>query len=292
MEDSKQHSSSVQSVDRTLILLDHLAAAGKSCSIKYLSECTGLHKATVHRLLQTLVKHNYVRQDPATEEYSLGYHILSLSSKLINTLDIHSIARPYLQALCNEVGQAVQLSVLQGTEAIFIDRVDNPTQTIRMYSQIGKSIPAYCSSSGKALLAWQSNAVLSDLLMKIDFVPHTKTTIRTRDELLDALIDIKTKGYATDWFEHEDGIFCVAAPIFDNSSQIIAAIAIAGTIFHLNPERIIHYTRLVNHNAALISREFGCTLYPAPYSLSSAQRDAQKLAALLQSFGFPSPTSL
>ena len=281
IERTNNSSGSVQSVDRALLLLDILAVAGGECSIKYLSEKSGLHKSTVYRLLQTLVQHNYVRQNEETEEYCLGYQILSLSSKMINTLDIRKVARPYLQDLCTRVGQVVQLSVLQGKDAIFIDKVEPPDQSIRMYSEIGKSIPVYCSSSGKVLLAWQKPAVINWMLGEIEFQSFTKTTITDAETLRCALEEVREEGFGTDWFEHEEGIFCVAAPVFDIRNHVVAAIGIAGTILQLSPKQVVQYAQLVSEKANCISRELGCIQPPAIFRIDRAQADVAVLTDIV-----------
>lgn len=272
----------VQSVERTLLLLEQMSENSDGCSIKYLSETTGLHKSTVHRLLQTLVQYNYARQDPETEHYYLGFRILNLSTKLLNELDIITVAKPYLRSISRETGQVVQLSIPQEENAVFVDKVENPDQPVRMYSQIGKAIPMYCSSSGKALLAWQTEERIRMIIGNMEFTAFTRNTIPNAETLFQELIQIRQKGYATDWFEHEENIFCVAAPIMDATGQSVAAICIAGTVLQISPDQIVEYAQIINQNAFLISQQMGCIQYPAIFNKCLAKEDAQRVKAYLQ----------
>ncbi len=265
----------VQSLERALILLEKLAENPDGCSIKFLSEQTSLHKSTVHRLLHTLVNYGYVYQAETSERYHLGLKILSLSNGLLESLDVRSIARPFLEQLCQATGEAVHLSIQNDAFAVFIDKVENPNRTIRMYSQIGKTIPLYCSSSGKAILAWMPESKIRKLVGNGPFKRYTKNTITDLETLLTQLNNVRNQGYATDWFEHEDSIFCVASPVFDSTNQVVAAVSIAGTILQLNPERFLEYCAQVNKTTKLISARLGCSTYPAMFNPRQMEWDDQ-----------------
>ncbi|MGE5614314.1 MAG: IclR family transcriptional regulator [Bacillota bacterium] len=267
--------SNVQSLERALAILDKLSEKPNGCSIKYLSEATKLNKSTVHRLLHTLIKCGYARQDAKSDLYYLGMRILELSSNMIHNTDIVHIAKPFIRNLCHETGQVIQLTIRSDNYAVFIDKVENPRQVVRMYSQIGKSIPVYCSSSGKALLAWEPDEEILNVINSIEFVQYTDTTICNKESLLNQLQDIRKKGYATDWFEHEEDICCIAAPIFNSNNQTVAAICLAGTMLQINSSVLANYACKVNETARLISRELGCLNYPAVFDQKMAEKDAE-----------------
>lgn len=261
-----QVSGNVQSLERAFILLEVLAANSEGCSIKHLSGETGLHKSTVHRLLQTLMSFGYVRQEKSTERYHLGMAILSLSGALLDGLDIRTAARPLMQELCQKTGETVNLSVLSSSFAVFVDKVGNPNRTIQVYSQIGKSVPIYCSSSGKALLAWLPEEQAHTLLGEGPFRRYTPDTITDPEVLFEQLKVIRASGYAVDWAEVEENVFCVAAPIFDRFEQVVAAISISGTTLNVVPEAVLSLCKQINRTARLVSERLGCAHSPAVFN--------------------------
>jgi IclR family KDG regulon transcriptional repressor len=253
----------VQTLIRALTLIEILSDKPEGCRIKCLSEKAELNKSTVHRLLQTLVHLGYVEQKEENEQYRLGVKILALSSKWLESLDLRTIARKHLKKLCNDTGESIQLSVRNASNAVFIDKIENPDRYIRMYSQVGKSIPLYCSSSGKALLAWLTNKKILSIMKDVEFIQFTQYTIINIHALIEQLQNVRQQGYAVDWLEHDPSVFCVACPIFDNSNSPIAAISIAATILHTNPEKIPTYAKEVQKAAMAVSQSMGCIDYEA-----------------------------
>lgn len=270
----------VQSLERALNIMDVLSTKSEGYSIKDLSADTGLNKSTVHRLLQTLRAHGYVYQDRQTEEYHLGYKILELSAHVMESFDIRSIARPLLEELCASTREAVHLSVLDDLDTIYIDKIDNAQRTIRMYSQIGKRIPVYCSATGKALLSLMGPSQLGQLVSRISFERKTNNTITCADDLFAELADVRKHGYAVDWFEHEDSIFCVAAPIFDREKKSIAAISVSAAIWDLSMELFFKMSEQVYLSAKRISKYLGCGDYPLVFL--PRPKDQERIAASLR----------
>lgn len=255
--------STVQSLERALVLLDKLAEKSESCSIKELSELTKLNKSTIHRLLHTLMSYDYVRQDTVSERYYLGYKPLILSGTILEKLDVREVARPHLKELCNISGKTAHMFVRNGAYAVYVEKLENPDLSIRMYSQIGKRIPLYCSAGGKALLAWMNEEDIKQIVGELPMVQHTKNTITDISKLLEELERVRNQGYAVDWYEHEDNVFCIAAPVFRNTNVPIASIGIAGTVLDIgNPSSFLDCCKYVNNAARQISIEIGCAHYP------------------------------
>lgn len=276
MEDKINFKQGVQTVERALKIFEMLnEKCSDGCSIKFLSDVTSLHKSTVHRLLHTLIDLGYAYQDNKSELYYPSLKILEMSTRLLSEMDIIAISKPFLKSICNETSQVIQLSIQNNDNAIFIDKVENPNQSVRMYSQIGKAIPVYCSSSGKALLAWKSDEYIRSLISYLDFKTFTSTTVKDGKELLAQLNDTRAKGYATDMFEHEENICCLAAPIINSQGKVIAAVSIASTILQITPSNYIHFAVKINETAYLISKQLGCQNYPAVFSQILAKKDAE-----------------
>jgi DNA-binding IclR family transcriptional regulator len=141
-------------------------------------------------------------------------------------------------------------------EVVYVEKIDS-YQTLRMYSQIGRRSPMYCTGLGKALLAYLAPHELKVFLKRKELHRHTEHTLTTSKALLAELEQIREQGYALDNEEHEEGIRCVAAPVFGFRGQAVAAISVAGPTLRLNDEKIAYLIPLVREAAADISARLG-----------------------------------
>ena len=268
----------VQSLERALDLIDSLSGNGNGCSIKELTEITGLNKTTVHRLLQTLRVHGYVTQNAETEKYLLGSKILELSANMLENLDLRQIAHPELELLCKQTQDTVHMSLLDDMHAVYVDKVDSTLRAYRMYSRIGKQIPLDCSSVGKTLIAWKNDDELKSVVHRLDYQKMTETTIVTPKDMYQELVDIREHGYAIDNFEHEDNIFCVAAPVFDRNHKVAAAVSVSTVAFSFEPGLIENVLQPLYNCVSVISKYLGCDSYPA------FRRPSQRESIILSDF--------
>ncbi|WP_054739376.1 IclR family transcriptional regulator [Cellulosilyticum ruminicola] len=215
----------LQTVDRALQLLEIVAEHPEGVMAKELEECMELNKVTVHRLLATLENRGFIERDG--NGYTMGIKVVELSSMKLNNVELKTEATPYLRKLVKELGLPVQMAILEGQEAVFIDKVESLT-SLRMYSQIGKRIPVYSSGVGKALLLQKTDEEILNLLSKIQFTQFTSKTLTSAEAVLEEIKQARITGYAVDHEEHEEGIVCIAAPIYDYRGEIIAAISAGG----------------------------------------------------------------
>lgn len=216
----------LQTVDHALSVLELLAQSPKGMTQKQIADALQLNKVTVHRLLSTLVNRGFVSLTPE-KCYTIGLKTVEISSLKLNSLELKTEAHPLIQGLALRVSQPVQLAIREGRNAIYIDKVD-PVISIRMYSQIGKQIPLYCSSVGKALLLDKTDDEIERILKGTRFERLTPTTLGSVQAVLDDVMRARATGYTVDNAEHEPGIFCIAAPVYDYTGRIIAAISTAG----------------------------------------------------------------
>ncbi|WP_208590533.1 IclR family transcriptional regulator [Gracilibacillus suaedae] len=229
--------SQVQSVERTLSILEILSAHPEGLSIANLSKELSLAKSTVHRLLSTLMTNGYVQQDEQTGHYRLGIQCLVLASSLLNQLDIRKVAKEALHNLAKSSGEVVHLCIHDNNEVVYIDKVESD-QTLRMYSQIGRRALMHCTGVGKALLSGFTQEQLDHLIAEKGLPKFTETTITDKANLQKELREIQDRGYAIDEQEHEKGIRCIAAPIYDHDGNVVAAISIAGPADRVTKERV------------------------------------------------------
>ncbi|MCD8510786.1 MAG: IclR family transcriptional regulator, partial [Bacillus sp. (in: Bacteria)] len=151
----------------------------------------------------------------------------------------------------------VNLCIYDKGFAIFIDKVES-TQTVRMYSKIGRSVYMHCTGVGKALLSGMSIEKVDEIINKVGLPKRTNNTITSREELLEAIELTKVRGYALDEVENEEGIASIAAPIRDYTGEVIAAVSIAGPNSSFTSDHLEKVLKpLILETVAEISREMG-----------------------------------
>lgn len=246
----------IQSVDRALTILNLLADSEKGLGVTEISNKLEVSKSTSFRLLSTLMQANYVKQDDESQKYFLGTKLLHLGQIVNNQLDIRKIARPYMEKLANEVQETVHLVIQENMEIVYIDKIES-NQTIRMYSEIGKRAPMYCTGVGKAILANVPSVEQEHILKNIQFEKLTDKTITNEDDLKIDFEKIKQQGFSIDDEEHERGIKCAAAPIFDANNKVVAGISFSGPTIRVNDDNIEKLGKVVAQIAHEISQELG-----------------------------------
>lgn len=259
---------SVQSLERALDLLETLGKAEGALPLGELARRVNLHKSTVYRLLQTLGKRGYVTQD-ADGRYRLGLRIVGLSSALLDSLDLREEARPYLQQLLAQTNEVVHLVVMEQGEMVYIEKLEG-TQTVRMHSLVGKRVPAHCTGVGKAILAYLPSDEVEHILQEKGMPAHTPKTITDLPAMLDELARVRAQGYAIDNEENEEGIICIAAPIYDYRNRVIAAISLSAPSMRMGTSRVESLIPLVKATAANISAHFGASGQGAAHGASLA----------------------
>jgi len=244
----------LSSAERTLSILEHLANHHK-INLEQLANETSLPKATLHRFLNTLVTLGYVFRDPY-DQYSLTLKMFSVGSKGLSHMDIAQDARPIAMQLGERLGETVHMGVLDQDMAMYIMKMESK-YTIRMYSRVGKRIPLYCTAIGKVLLSGMDPQILSHTLDHLRLVPFTEHTITDRSVLEHELQKIRDSGYGEDRQEHEEGIRCIAAPVFDHTGQVIAGLSVSWPLFRFDEDHCDGYVSAVIESARAISSLMG-----------------------------------
>ncbi|MBU9711630.1 IclR family transcriptional regulator [Evansella tamaricis] len=247
----------VQSVERTLTILNVLSKYPNGIQLTKLAEKVNLTKSTTHRLLSTLHNMNYVVKDEESEKYKLGFQLVYLSRNLLDNLDIIHISKPFLEELSNDVSETIHLCVEDQEEVLYVDKIES-NQTIRMYSQIGRRRPLYCSGVGKIILADMELKRFRDVVSRIKFEAKTANTITTVEGLVKEIDTVKKQGYALDNVEVEEGVRCIAGPIYNSRGKVVASFSISGPSNRITIERIEKELKEKVHRTSLaISRQLG-----------------------------------
>lgn len=227
----------IQVADRIFAVLERLAEKGAVGLIE-LSKELKLNKSTTHRLLNSLMYMGYVKQDEDTSKYELTYKICRVANNLMSQVDLIQIAKPYLKELSRKTGETVHLVEREENMAVYIDKVENSTNAVRLVSKIGKSIPLYCSGVGKAMMAEMSEEKVREIWNKSEIIPYTDMTIVDIEEFFEQLEIVRKKGYAIDDEENEIGVRCVAIAIPDIDGKSRYAISISAPEIRMTDEKI------------------------------------------------------
>jgi IclR family acetate operon transcriptional repressor len=238
---------SVQSVDRALDLLEALASSEGEVSITSLAHRTSLHVSTVHRLLTTLLRRGYVRQNPETSRYFTGAKLATLAEGTSRFNELRHRARPILRGLTEQTRETSNLVVLDDVMAVYIETVPSP-HVVRMFTTLGNRVPLHATGAGKALLAWLAPDRRDALIDRSEMRAHTIRTITEKPSLRRALEEIRERGYAVDDEEYDEGVRCVAVAVGPVGSPL-AAISVSAPASRLTRQRCGELAPLIRRAA-------------------------------------------
>lgn len=242
-----------QTVAKALGIIE-LLGKYKALSASQVIEKTELHRSTAYRLLGTLFTEGYIRKDEDSGLYSLSTKILKLASSVSENKDIKQIASPLIEELHRLSGETVHLAVLDNDQLVYLDKHESDKNLrVVMSSKEGGHAPLYCTAIGKVLLAGMQEKQLMEYLKTVRFIKYTKNTLEGPQELLKELDIIRAQLWAEDREEHEEGVYCLAAPVKNNEGKTIAAFSLSMPMLRRNPagqekllSRIIEISERIN----------------------------------------------
>jgi IclR family transcriptional regulator, KDG regulon repressor len=245
----------VRAVERALDILLCFTPEEPARSLTQIAEAIHMSKTTVHRLLATLENKRFITRDKATGLYRLGFRFIEMASLVLQDIELHRWAHPYLQRLSVEYDETVDLSILDGSHVIYLEVIES-RQRVKLAAAVGQRLPAFYTASGKALLAYlpedQVKRIIEDNLAE-----SANQTQGLIDEMLADLRITAERGYSISEQEYEEDINAVAAPIFDSENHPIASIAIVGPSFRLTRDRLPALGESLRKMTQLISSEVG-----------------------------------
>lgn len=211
--------SKVQSIDRAISILETLSNFS-SLSLNDLSEQVGLHKATTHRIVQSLVENGFVEQLNETKQYRISLRMFELGNKRVQNIDFVNVAKSNIRLLSQDVNQTVHLVIEDKDEVLYIDKYGDD-QEAKMRSKIGHKAPLYCTAVGKAILATRSRQEVEAYWEQVAPDKKTEETITDFDQLMLELAEVREQGYALDDEEFEYGVVCVGT-VFSSYKEVAA----------------------------------------------------------------------
>jgi IclR family transcriptional regulator, pca regulon regulatory protein len=215
-----------QSLERGLAVLRAFTPDRPSLGISELARELDLTRSTTHRYVATLATLGYLLQDASTRKYRLGPRVLDLGFSMLGSLELREIAEPHLRRLTDATGHTSNLAIRDDTDVILIDRPGR-YHHLEFSLHVGSRIPAYCSATGKALLAFLPRRDLERIVDRIDFVQRGPRTLTDKKSLLAELDQVRRTGVAVNNEELESALRSIAAPVRARSGEVVAAVNVA-----------------------------------------------------------------
>ena len=227
---------SVRAVERAIQILNSFDDEHPERGVSEIAEAVGLHKATAHRIITTLLKYGLIERSSNGSNYKLGVQLLELGYRVNRRMDIRQEALPYINQLGKEVDEAIDLSVFDQRQVLCIEMVQS-SHALTIAASVGKRLPAHCTAGGKLFLAHFSALQLEEYLLD-PLRPLTPNSFTDPVLLKEELSRIKKEGYAMDEEELELGVRAVASPIYNHQNKMVASLSIAGPVSRISNDRV------------------------------------------------------
>jgi DNA-binding IclR family transcriptional regulator len=244
----------IRSLAKGLHILE-LLADSEALTVTQVAQMMDINRAGSHRFLSTLKELGYADKDDSSRYY-LTSKVIELGMKVLDRFEIRKIAHPFLQELSSKFNETINLGYFNGEEVLTIDKIDS-TEILRMDAGIGGGEPAYCTSLGKAILAFLPDTQLENYLDIVELTAFTPSTVTSKEKLREELIHIKEDGYAIDDEELSIGLRCIGAPLFDRNRQARFAISISGPSIRFGSKKIEEMRRELKKISQVLSGKMG-----------------------------------
>ncbi len=243
-KNSKQDLSSVQAVDRALLLLKIVADSENPISIGNLAEKSDMNRTTAWRLIGTLENHGFVERDPQTKGYQLGYAVNHLASKVTQYGSLVRRASKSMENLKEEFQETVLLSVPKQNGTLTIEQID-PENSVRLVvDYVNAFLPLHCTSNGKILLSQLPPKEL-DIYLEKPLEKLTPYTITDREQLRKEINNVRERGFGTSICELDENENGISAPVYDKSQNLVAFISVCGPSFRFTKEKMLASVELL-----------------------------------------------
>lgn len=242
-------------LEKAMSLLNILSIARAPMTFTELLRAGHLPKATLHRILATLMREGLLRHDNYSKTYQLGFRLLELANEVWSDFDLRLAAQDELIRLRNVLGETAQLAVLDGDSVVLIAS-EEAGRDVRLTSKVGLRLPIHATALGKVIVAYLEPQRQIELLQSLTLKAFTDRTLTTIDTLRRELDLTRARGYGLEYLEFDTSVAGIAAPIFDIEGRPIGAVSLAGSPAQLDAARahslsstLIGAARTISHNA-------------------------------------------
>src|ERR1700755_3392191 len=246
----------VQSVDRALYIIETLAEDDEGYRLSDLAVRTGLSTSTAHRLLATLEKRRFVQFDRSCSKWHIGAQSFSVGATFARRRNFAAQALPYLRKLRDQTRETANLAVVDDEAIIVLTRAES-REIMRSLTKVGGRVAMVASGVGKAVLATYSDEDVSAIIRHHGMPRLTEKSILRAGDLFRELAAIRAQGYAVDDEEARMGLRCVAAVVFHDCGEPLAAISVSGMTSRVTEERVPELGRAVREAAVELTAAIG-----------------------------------
>ncbi|MCC7325678.1 MAG: IclR family transcriptional regulator [Burkholderiales bacterium] len=240
---------------RAFALLEQVAHVQSPVSLQEMTDAVQLPKPTVYRMLNVLEQSGLIAREPGGRRVVAGPRLARLALDVLMNESAHGPRHAILQRLASEVGETVNLTMLEKGEVVYVDRVES-AWPLRMTLQPGSRVPLHCTASGKLLLALLPTARCRRVLAALELARHTKNTITDRSQLETELASIRRAGLATDNEEYLAGVVCVAVPVIAHGGRVAACVAVHAPVARMSLARALSIAPALRRAAGALGASF------------------------------------
>jgi IclR family KDG regulon transcriptional repressor len=241
----------VRAVERAMQILSSFDDEHSERGVSEMARSTGLHKATTHRIMMTLLNGGFLERAHDGERFCLGLRVVELGLGALRGLDLRRAAFPYMQQLVGRFNETCDLGIFDRGWVLYVEVVHSE-HSLTIAARVGRNLPAYCTASGRVFLAFLPPEVVEPILNG-PLTPCTAKTITSPARLREELEATRQRGYALDDEEFEEGIRAVSAPIRNIDGNVIAALSMPGPTNRMPPQRISEIVDALLEAASAIS---------------------------------------
>jgi IclR family acetate operon transcriptional repressor len=243
-------------VDRTVSILEEVAAHPHGMSNAEISRKLRIPKSSASYILRALEKHGYISRDHENGRYRIGLKVLNLGRGALSGIDVREVALPIMRQLVDHSGITSHLAILDGPQAVYVEKVEAPG-FVKMDTWIGRRMEVYSTSVGKSLVAHLPEDAVQSIVRERGMKRRTPLTITQPGKFLVELEKVREQGYSVDNEENNLGVRCVAAPVLNAAGQVAAAVNITGTTQQVTLELLPRIAEMVKEAARRISAQLG-----------------------------------
>lgn len=216
----------VPGLKRGLEMLQAFSSECPELSISDLARAVNVSRSSAFRIVHTLEHGGFLEKSAVTKRYRLGYRILDLGYGFVSGLDIVERATPLLKALQAEADISTHLTVLDGTDILYLATFNANTR-FSSNVRVGTRFPAYATNAGRILMCETDTSELQALFEGVEFKPYSDETVRNLEELIALLKQDRKAGFALSWGYFQEGVASIAAPIRTHGGEIIASVSVS-----------------------------------------------------------------
>lgn len=238
---------------KAVAILETIASSRRPLSVTEIGVLLGLPKPTAHRIVRMLESEGLIQHEPGSRRFVPGARLVKFGLDIVGAGMMSAPRHAILEALSQEVGETCNFGVINGSHALYLDRVESEWP-LGLRFEPGSRVPLYCTAIGKLFLSWMPKAKCGLMLRSLQLHRYTEHTIVDRDNLEKELGKVREAEVSIDNQEFLAGVVCIAVPVFDANGQRVAALAISAPLARMSLEEALEHVPLLRASADQLTR--------------------------------------